>query len=238
LEIGSVKTEAATVELDGAHFVQAELSMGTGHINLAGGAPTLMDGTVTYNVDDWQPEFQYTVGNELGLLSVSQPAYKNSLPVNLGDIRYEWDLRFNNDVSMDLSVTLGAGEGDLVIADLLLDSFTFKGGAGGVRIDLRGSSVSDLDVALGAGDVTLDLSGVWQQDLNATIKGGLGRVTLILPNSSGARVTTKGMLSKINARELTNDGGVYTNDAYGLTDVSMHIDIESGIGEIVMKLGP
>lgn len=237
LEIGPVKTEATTVELGGARSVQTELSMGTGRIKLAGGSATLMDGTVTYNVDDWQPEVQYTVGDELGLLSVSQPAYKNSLPVNLGDIRYEWDLRLSNDVPMDISVTMGAGEGDLVMADLLLDSLTFKGGAGEVSIDLRGSSVSDLDVALGAGDVTLDLSGVWQQDLNATIKGGLGRVTLILPNASGARVTTKGMLSKINAPELTNDRGVYTNDAYGQSGVSLRIDIESGIGEIVMKLG-
>ncbi|MGB3716068.1 MAG: toast rack family protein [Candidatus Promineifilaceae bacterium] len=237
LKIGPLKTEAATVELGGARSVQAELSMGTGRIKLAGGAPNLMDGTFIYNVDDWQPEVQYTAGDDLGHLSVSQPAYKDSLPVNLGDIRYEWDLRLNSDVPMVLSVTMGAGEGDLVIADLLLDSFKFKGGAGGVRIDLRGSSVSDLDVALGAGDVILDLSGVWQQDLNATIKGGLGRVTLILPSSSGARVTTRGMLSKINALELTNDGGVYTNDAYGLTGASMRIDIESGIGEIVMKLG-
>ena len=83
----------------------------------------------------------------------------------------------------------------------------------------------------------MDLSGVWLQDVNATVKGGLGRVTLILPNSSSARVTTQGMLSKINAPDLANDGGVYTNDAYGLSDVSMRIDIESGFGEIVMELG-
>jgi hypothetical protein len=237
LEIGPLKTDTATVELGGARSVQVELSMGSGLVKLGSGAGNLLDGTVTYNVDDWRPEVRYAVGDDLGQLSVSQPAYKNSLPVNLGDIHYVWDLRLNNDVPLDLSVTMGAGEGDLVIADLLLDSFRFKGGAGGVRIDLRGSSVSDLDVALGAGDVTLDLSGVWLQDMKATIKGGLGRVTLILPDTSGARVTTQGMLSRISAPELTNDGGVYSNGAYGLTDVSMHIDIESGIGEIVMEVG-
>jgi hypothetical protein len=237
LDIGQLKTEAVAIELGEAHTVLADLSMGSGQIILTGGAGKLMDGTVIYNVDDWQPEIRYTVGDDVGHLSVSQPAYRDALPFNLGDIHYEWDLRLNNDVPMDLSITVGAGEGNLAVADLLLDSFNFEGGAGEVNIDLRGSSVRDLIVALGAGEVTLDLSGVWQQDLDATIKGGLGRVTLILPDTTGARVTTQGMLSKINASEFTNDGGVYTNAAYGLSDVSLHIAIESGIGEIVMELG-
>lgn len=232
-----MKSEAMTVELGGARSVRADISMGTGHIKLDGGAANLIDGVVAYNVADWQPEVHYTVSHDLGHLRVSQPAYRNPLPVNLGDIRYEWDLRLNSGVPMDLSVTMGAGEGDLVLSGLLLDSFDFKGGAGGILIDLRGSSLGDLDVALGAGDVTVDLSGLWLQDVAATIKGGLGRVTLILPGSSGVRVTTQGMLSRINAPGLANDGGVYTNGAYGHSDVTMRIDIESGIGEIVMNLG-
>ena len=237
LDIDQQKTESATIELGGAQTVRVELSMGSGQIKLAGGADKLMDGVFTYNVEDWRPEIQYTADDEVGRLSVRQPAYKDALPVNLGDIRYAWELGLNNDVPMDLSVKLGAGDGNLAIGNLTLERFFFEGGAGEVDIELRGSSASELSVALGAGDVTLDLNGVWQQDLEATIKGGLGRVTLILPKTSGARVTTQGMLSKINAPELINERGVYTNAAYDRAEVSMDIHIESGIGEIVLELG-
>jgi len=237
LKIGPVNTDSTSVEMGGAHSLQAEFSMGTGSINLSGGAANLLDGTVTYNVADWRPEVLYTVEDEIGILNVNQPSYKDTLPVNIGDVEYEWDLQLNSNLPMDLLVTVGAGEGDLDLSDLQLDSFEFKGGAGGVSIDLSGSSVNDLDVALGAGDVVLDLGGEWFHDVKATIKGGLGRVTLILPASGGVKVTTQGMLSKITAPGFANEGGVYTNDAFGQSDVSFLIDIESGIGEIVMELG-
>ncbi len=236
LDIGPVKTEEMSVEQGQARSALVDVSMGTGSLYLDGNGANLMDGAFTYNVVDWRPEVHYEVDGDIGRLSVSQPEFRNAPPVNMGDIRYEWEVHLNDDLPMNLSVTMGAGDGELVLSNLFLDSFDFKGGAGEVDIDLRSSTVSDLGVALGAGDVALDLSGQWHQDTQATIKGGLGRVTLVLPSDIGVRVTTQGMLSKINAPDLFNNSGVYTNAAYGQSDVSMNIDIESGIGEIVLEL--
>jgi len=237
LDIGPVKTEEMAVELGQATSALVAVSIGTGSLYLDGDGVNLMDSIFTYNVDDWKPEVHYEEDGALGRLSVSQPKFRAALPVNMGDIRYEWAIHLNDDLPINLSVTMGAGDGELILSRLLLDSFDFKGGAGEVDIDLRGSTVNDLDVALGAGDVALDLSGQWLQDVQATIKGGLGRVRLILPSDVGVRVTTQGMLSKINAPDLINNSGTYTNARYGQSDVSMNIDIESGIGEIVMEFG-
>ena len=236
LDIGPVKTEKMSVEPGQARSALVDVSMGTGSLYLDGNGANLMDGAFTYNVVDWRPEVHYEVDGDIGRLSVSQPEFRNAPPVNMGDIRYEWEVHLNDDLPMNLSVTMGAGNGELVLSNLFLDSFDFKGGAGEVDIDLRGSTVSDLGVALGAGNVALDLSGQWHQDTQATIKGGLGRVTLVLPSDIGVRVTTQGMLSKINAPDLFNNSGVYTNAAYGQSDATMNIDIESGIGEIVLEL--
>jgi hypothetical protein len=236
LDIGPVKTEEMAVELGQARSALVDVSMGIGSLYLDGNGVNLMDGAFTYNVIDWRPEVHYEVDGAVGRLSVSQPEFRDALPVNMGDIRYEWEVHLNDDLPMNLSVTMGAGDGELVLSNLLLDSFDFKGGAGEVDIDLRSSTVSDLDVALGAGDVALDLSGQWRQDTQATIKGGLGRVTLILPSDIEVIVTTQGMLSKINAPDLINNSGVYTNAGYGQSGVSMNVDIESGIGEIVLVL--
>lgn len=236
LDIGPVKTEEMAVELGQARSALVDVSMGTGSLYLDDNGVNLMDGAFTYNVIDWRPEVHYEVDGVIGRLSVSQPEFRDALPVNMGDIRYEWEVHLNDDLPMNLSVTMGAGDGELVLSNLLLDSFDFKGGVGEVDIDLRSSTVSDLDVALGAGDVALDLSGQWRQDTQATIKGGLGRVTLILPSDIEVIVTTQGMLSKINAPDLINNSGVYTNAGYGQSGVSMNVDIESGIGEIVLVL--
>jgi hypothetical protein len=237
LDIGPVKTEEMAVELGQATSALVAVSIGTGSLYLDGDGVNLMDSIFTYNVGDWKPEVHYEEDGAIGRLSVSQPEFRAALPVNMGDIRYEWAVHLNDDLPINLSVTLGAGDGELILSRLLLDSFDFKGGAGEVDIDLRGSTVNDLDVALGAGDVALDLSGQWLQDVQATIKGGLGRVRLILPSDVGVRVTTQGMLSKINAPDLINNSGTYTNARYGQSDVSMNIDIESGIGEIVLEFG-
>jgi hypothetical protein len=236
LDIGPVKTEEMAVELGQARSALVDVSMGTGSLYLDDNGVNLMDGAFTYNVIDWRPEVHYEVDGAVGRLSVSQPEFRDALPVNMGDIRYEWEVHLNDDLPMNLSVTMGAGDGELVLSNLLLDSFDFKGGVGEVNIDLRSSTVSDLAVALGAGDVALDLSGQWRQDTQATIKGGLGRVTLILPSDIEVIVTTQGMLSKINAPDLINNSGVYTNAGYGQSGVSMNVDIESGIGEIVLVL--
>jgi predicted membrane protein len=131
-------------------------------------------------------------------------------------------------------VTLAAGEGELELDQLLLNSLVFQGGAGDVTIDLSGSTLTDLDIRMGAGSVDLDLTGSWQQNLSGKIKGGVGATTLYLPSNVGVRVQAQGGLGPINASGLSKNGDIYTNEAYGQSDVTLDIDIETGIGEITL----
>ena len=80
------------------------------------------------------------------------------------------------------------------------------------------------------------MSGQWRQDVQATVKGGVGRVMLILPGTTGVRVETQGVISKITAQDFVQENGVYTNDAYGRSATSININIKAGIGEIVLEL--
>ncbi|MFN2190154.1 MAG: toast rack family protein [Candidatus Promineifilaceae bacterium] len=237
LEIGPITTEEVVVELGQAQSTEVDVSLGAGSLYMDGGGADLLEAVFSFNVPDWRPEVRYDESGDLGRLSIEQPKFRDALPAKMGDIEYQWHLQLNNAVPMDLSITMGAGDGKLTLSDLALESFTFKGGAGSMDIDLHSSRISDLDVALGAGDVVLDLGGMWQQNLEAKVKGGVGRVTLILPRESGVRISTQGLLSKITAPKLINHEGVYTNDAFGRSDTAMNIKIEAGIGEIVLELG-
>jgi hypothetical protein len=45
---------------------------------------------------------------------------------------------------------------------------------------------------MGAGETTVDLTGDYEQDLAATIEGGVGEATVVLPGEVGVRVNAEG----------------------------------------------
>jgi hypothetical protein len=232
LDVGELQADSTTIELGSADDVAVDIMMGAGQLIIGGGNDELLDAQFTYNVAELEPEVSYEISDGRGRLTVNQPDTRESLSWDLDEFRYEWDLRLNDDVPMDMAITVGAGESQLALGSLSLDRLDFESGAGDVEIDLNGSTVRNLNVRLGAGDVRLDLSGNWRQDLSATIKGGVGRATVILPSTAGVQATIQGGLGSVNADGLNRDGDVYTNDVYGQSDVTLDINIEGGIGEI------
>lgn len=129
---------------------------------------------------------------------------------DLDEYRNKWDLRLNDDVAMEMQVGVGAGPSSLKLGSL---------------------SLTKLDVVGGAGEVMVDLTGDWQNDLEATIDGGMGNRTLIVPANVGARVKVEVGVGGVNAPGLTKEGEYYVNDAYGQSDVTLNIQVEGGVGE-------
>lgn len=236
LDVGPVQTESRSVEPGSAEIVQAEIKMGAGELRINGGANSLMDAEFTYNVDEWKPEVDYLVDDGQGTLLVKQPSVEKKFPFDIDDLIYEWDVRFNDGYPLDLQIFMGAGEGDLELDSLQLQSLDFEGGAGSVEMDLSGSTVQDLAVKMGAGEVYLDLSGRWEQDLVAVIQGGIGSARLRLPEDVGVRVEVHRGLGEINASGFNKNGDVYTNDAYGESDITLDIVVQGGIGSIDLLL--
>lgn len=208
--VGALQTESKSVELGDAKSVSVEINMGAGDLQLTGGAEKLMEADFTYNVARIKPEVKYTDGT----LVVRQPE-TNGMPALLGitDFRNEWGLRLYDGVPMDLSVDVGAGTSTLQLAGL---------------------SLTGLDVTLGAGIHTVDLSGDWTRNLDVTINAGAAFLTVRLPKGVGVQVKVESGPHTIDATGLTKDGDFYTNAAYGVSDVSLHIDLQAGIGTITL----
>ncbi|HSB65316.1 MAG TPA: toast rack family protein [Anaerolineales bacterium] len=208
LTVGTLRTESKSIELGDARSVRVEINLGAGDLQLTGGAEKLMEADFTYNVAKIKPEVKYTDGT----LTVRQPE-TNGMPSLLGitDFRNEWNLRFNNSVPMDLSVDMGGGTSNL---------------------QLTGLSLTGLDVSLGAGIYTVDLSGAWANNLDVTIDAGAASLTLRLPKSVGVRVKIESGPHTIEASGLTKDGEFYSNAAYGVSEVTLQIDLQAGIGTI------
>jgi len=212
LRIGELQNESQSVELGDADSVRAEIEFTAGTLDITGGADDLLEADFTYNVDELKPEVEYSDGT----LVVNQPEAEGRRNwLGSSGFRNEWDLKFNNEVPMDLSVEMGAGNGTLQLSSL---------------------SLTGLDVTLGAGICTVDLSGDWRNDLNATFDSGAAEITLRLPKDVGVRVEVEEGPTAVNAPGLTKDGNVYTNDAYGVSDVTLQIKMQSGIGQINLEV--
>jgi hypothetical protein len=235
VRVGKLQTESETVELGGATSVRVEIDMGAGELNVTGGAAELLEANFTYNVAELKPEVDYS-GDKLTIRTPDVRTGIGSL-FDAADYRYEWDLRLNDAVPMEMKVAVGAGKTSLKLGSLSLTRLDVAGGAGEVQVDLSGStSLTRLDIGGGAGALTLDLTGAWQNDLEASIAGGLGKKILILPSDIGVRVRVGAGIGTVDAAGLSKEGEYYTNDAYGQSEVTLDIEVGGGVGEIELRL--
>lgn len=210
--VGELRTESESVELGDAEAVRVQIEMGAGDLEVTGGAQDLLEADFTYNVDRLAPAVEYSDGE----LTVNQPEARG-IPAfeGISGFRNEWDLRLHDGVPMELTLNMGAGTSDL---------------------RLGGLSLTGLDVNLGAGLSTIDLTGDWADDLEAVIETGAADLTVRLPSDVGVRVEVETGPTAVSASGLTQDGNVYTNDAYGSAAVNLRIDINAGIGVITLEL--
>jgi hypothetical protein len=212
-KVGKMQHDSKSVDPKNANAARAQLKMGAGELNVTGGADELMEADFSYNVSEWKPKVSYDVSGKKGELVVKQGSAEGG---NLsGGARNEWDISMNDELPIDLAVQLGAGE-----SDLDLDSLTLRG----------------VDLQMGAGKTTVDLTGDYAQDFDATLQGGVGEATVLLPSEVGVKAKAEGGLGKINAKGLKKVGDSYVNDAYGESDTNLSVDVKGGVGEINLKV--
>jgi len=212
VRVGELRTESQSVELGDAKSVDVNITIGAGDLVVTGGAERLLEADFTYNVAKLKPEVEFTDG----ALVVQHPDVRGyRTPQDITDFRNEWDLRLNNDVPMNLSLDMGAGTSDL---------------------QMTGLSLTDLDIILGAGKSTVDLNGGLTRDLDVTIDSGAANITVRLPKDVGVRVEVVAGVGRVEASGLKQDGYVYTNEDYGTSEVNLHINIMTGIGQINLEV--
>src|SRR5215203_7317986 len=211
-QVGKMQSESNSVALENAKSARTQLKMGAGELNITGGADQLMEADFSYNVSEWKPKVSYDVSGQKGELVVKQGGTEG---VHLdADGRNEWDIRLNDEVPTDLVVQMGAGESDL---------------------DLDSLALTGVDLQMGAGKTTVDLTGDYAKSFDASIQGGVGEATVLLPSEVGVKAKAGGGLGKINAKGLKKVGDSYVNDAYGESDINLSVEVQGGVGEINLK---
>lgn len=233
---GGIRQVSQTVEMDEAETVKTYISMKAGQLTVRGGAENLVDTDITFSHEDWQPEIEYTTTGNTGRLRIEQPDIRG-INFNIGDDdANNWVIQLNDEVPQDLNLSIGAGETEIDLRALKLNSVNLDAGVGEHSLNLANTSVPDLQINAGVGEVSIDLSGEWRNDLDAEINGGIGELNLLLPRDIGIRVEVSGALGSVNAPELNKNGRVFTNDLYGESDYVLSLEVTAGIGSVNISL--
>jgi hypothetical protein len=216
-----VKTEIA--------FLNGTLNISTGNLN------KLYSGDYKYQKPEWKPHISYTEEEGTGYLNIISKDEREERKFDTTD-NNKWNIVLNRDIKNDLSIRMGAGIGKFELEDSNLKKFDFQMAAGEVDINLKNTSIPDLKIKAIAGKATVDLTGAWHNNLHASITGGIGELSFILPESTGAKMEITGILANIYAPGFIKNGHTYTNSSYGNTKETLYIEIFGGIGEIDVRM--
>jgi len=202
--------DSQAVELDKAEMVRVEMRMGAGELNVDGGSPRLLDADFAFDNPALKPTVLYEDGGFRGRLTIAQPSNHH-----VGSFsHYEWKLRLNSEVPLDVVTRLGAGNAEMNLGAL----------------NLRG-----IEVHMGVGNLDMDLRGSPKRDYDVQIHGGVGNATVRLPSGVGIVADAHGGIGNIDAEGLEKHNGRWVNAHREDAKVTIHLDIRGGIGNITLR---
>jgi len=228
-----------------------DFNMTGGEFTLNPGADGLVNGTIAFNVEQWEPEFTRS-DNRFEIKQVN-PYRITGIPT--GDVVNTWDLTLTTAVPLDLSIEGGASQNKFDFTGLMLtnlrimqgasdttiyfdapnpmtmEEFVFTTGASSAKIyGLANANFETMTMSSGVGDYTLDFSGTLTQDSMVDIKAGISNITIIIPAGMKAVVNNEGTVSNINTKGtwlVTDD--TYTTLEEGLT---LTINLDMAVGNV------
>ena len=228
------------------------IEMGAGQLNISGGATSLIEGTIEYNVDEWVP----SVDRSSDEITLSQTTDSN-IGIPDGDILNRWDLKFG-DYPINLELATGAYEGDLNLSGLSItnlyisdgaskatirfdslnpvqmDELIYKTGASDVELlGLGNANVSEISFDSGVGSYTLDFSGDVQHDIDVRVESGMSDMTIIIPSDVRAIVVMSGALSNVDATGTWTMSG--TTYECGSSGPLITINLDMAVGNLNLR---
>jgi len=200
---GPIEREHHAIERGEATRARVEVNMSAGDLTLTSGAMQLFDGEFEFNVPALKPVVAYTVDGTNGVLKVSQASAS-------GNYENKWQLRLDEMTPVELHVTLNAGDAQLALGRMNLQSVA---------------------VQLGAGDLTLDLRGTPAGSYPVSVNAGAGDTTIQLPASAGISVRTIGLIGDTSVTGLEKRDDRWINPR-ATSAATIDVRVQHAIGDL------
>ena len=202
--VGPIVHEHHSIERGAAMTARVEIGMSADEIAVKSGAKTLFEGDFDFNVPSLKPAIAYAVDGTAGTLKVSQGSTS-------GNYENTWHLSLDETTPIDLQLTLGAGDAELVLGRLNLQS---------------------LAIRLGAGDLVVDLRGTPAKSYKVTVQAGTGDTTIRLPVGVGISASTTGLIGDSNVSGLEKRDGRWINPKAEASPVTIDLQVQHAIGDL------
>ncbi|QHE50642.1 toast rack family protein [Pontibacillus sp. HMF3514] len=205
-----VMEEEIKIEAGQAEELKVDLDMGAGKLIVQGGAEDWLNGKFRYSDKKLDPDVSYN--QDQGQIRIDQ----SNVNFNYGkDTKNEWDLQLTNDTPIELNVNTGASKTEL---------------------NLEGINLNHLNIDSGVGKLTVDLSGDWEESFDVNVESGVGKTTFILPSDQGVKIKSDSGIGTTSFEGFISKGdGIYVNEAYEKSDVTIEINADVGVGKTVFK---
>ncbi|MFQ5678208.1 MAG: hypothetical protein ACE5HP_01960 [Gemmatimonadota bacterium] len=180
----------------------------------------------------------------------------------LGDSSGRLDMRLSRDVPTELKVGVGAAKSAIELGGVPLTRLEFNTGASETRLsfeqpnparlqtlsvkigaasfraeDLGNANFEHLTFQGGVGDITLEFGGEWRRDARASVKMGVGSLTLRFPRELGVRVRRKSFLTSFDAPELERlEEGVFESSNWAAAENHLELDLDAAFGSVRVEI--
>lgn len=203
---GSMITEQASVDLQGASEAVVKINHGAGELQIAGGAGMgqLASGTFTGGLD----QTSHLNGTRLDVhLSPPGPQFLFTPRFE----RYDWDLRLNSGIPMALTLHMGANRAVMDLSSLQITELKMETGASQVEVTLPARGRLQAKFSLGAASLTIRVP----EGLAARIQASHGASDL-----------------KVDESRFPRMGEYYQSTDFGTAQNTVELKIEAGAAEI------
>jgi hypothetical protein len=222
-----------------------------GTFTIVPGAQGLVDGSITYNVEQWEPEFT----RRENYLRIKQTSPFKISGIPTGDTTNNWDLAlttakplnlkiegaasknsfdFSGLQLVNLNIIQGASETTIsfnTLNPLILETFSFTTGASKAELfNLTNANFRNMTFSSGAGDYTLDFNGILLQDATVDIKAGASNIEIVIPAGMKAQINNQSKVTNIN----TSGTWLLSNETYQTLEegFTLTINLDIGFGNV------
>jgi hypothetical protein len=215
---GNIESSGLSVPLASAKAADVDIDFGMGNLTVDGNGESgqLAVGTLEFWQNLGAPRQDVDASGDTVQLRLAQRPNIGFPWFGETGQGVDWTIHLSPDVPVDLKADLGAGNAEL---------------------DLSRLQLSDLEVKAGAGNTTVTFPEN-AGDLSANIDGGVGNITLHVPDGVEARIKIDSGVGNVAVdSRFSKDGDRYVTSGYNNSSPGERVDIDlkMGVGDVKVQ---
>lgn len=258
-EAQSWRTVTSSRQLWEEKALDVEVEYGAGKLTVApADGPLLYQFRMRYDEEQFAPVTRYD--RERGRLRLGMEVRdrKRGTQVRRVDDDAEASVRLTREVPVALDLRFGAGEAKVELGGMALRRLRVSTGASETRVTfgspnriaaeevhmeagaasfrargLGNARAEHFRFEGGVGETVLDFGGAWNRSATATVRMGLGSVTLRLPRDLGVKVVRESsFMTSFDHEGLVRRGGAYYSRNWESAPHRLVVTVEAALGSI------